>query len=150
MYSAKKEGVNGPHFYWGEALELPGANQMIHVRKLMEAFPITERIPDQSLIKEGNYPPAERIQATRGNNYLMVYSSAGRPFNVNLGKISGKQVKGFWYDPKNGKRTAIPAFANTGTRLFTPAMRGYGHDWVLVLYNTEKNYETSFTASQKL
>ncbi|HKZ66596.1 MAG TPA: DUF4038 domain-containing protein, partial [Chitinophagaceae bacterium] len=36
MYSAKNEPVNGPRLYWPEAMELPGANQMIHVRKLIE------------------------------------------------------------------------------------------------------------------
>ena len=34
MYSAKREGVNGPHIFWTDALELPGANQMIFVKKL--------------------------------------------------------------------------------------------------------------------
>ncbi|HTF30531.1 MAG TPA: DUF4038 domain-containing protein, partial [Flavitalea sp.] len=74
MYSSKKEGVNGPHIFWKEALELPGANQMTHVGKLIEAFPMTDRVPDQSLIVEKDNTPAERIQATRGNDYLMIYS----------------------------------------------------------------------------
>jgi hypothetical protein len=137
MYSAKKEGVNGPHHYWDKALDVTGANQMKHVRNLMEAFQITDRVPDQSLIKENNYVPAERIQATRGKNYLMVYTSAGKPFTVVLGKINGNTLKGFWYDPKSGKQTSVEHLKNSGSKSFKPASAGYGHDWVLVLYDTD-------------
>jgi hypothetical protein len=136
MYSAKKEGVNGPHLYWDKALDLTGANQMKYVRNLVEAFPITERVPDQSLIKENNYVPAERIQATRGKNYLMVYTSAGKPFTLTLGKISGSNLKGFWYDPKSGKQTAVEVTKNSGSKYFKPLTAGYGQDWVLVLYDS--------------
>src|SRR5699024_8599469 len=78
MNSSKYEPVNGPHYLWTEALDLPGANQMIYVRRLLESFPFLERVPDQSIIVEQNTAPAERIQATRGADYLLVYSTAGR------------------------------------------------------------------------
>src|SRR5580765_614961 len=73
FYSTRNEPVNGPHVYWREAMELPGANQMIYVRRLMESQPFLDRIPDQSLIRENSLSPAERIQATRGNDFCMVY-----------------------------------------------------------------------------
>ena len=138
--SSGHEPVNGPHYPWQEALELPGANQMKFVRRLIESFPMTERVPDQSIIIENNYMPAERIQATRGNDYLFVYSCAGRPFTVLMEKIKGKQLEGFWYDPRSGKTTAIPSFANTGTKKFEPPTANYGQDWVLVLYDATKGY----------
>lgn len=141
MYSPKKEGINGPHLYWYEAIELPGANQMKFVRKLIEAFPMLDRVPDQTLIKEQNTVPAERIQATRGSDYLMVYSTAGRPFTVNMGKIKGKTVKGFWYNPRKGEQTSIDAMDNSGVKKFSPATNGYGQDWVLVLFDSTKQYE---------
>jgi hypothetical protein len=61
MYSPKHEAVNGPHFYWYDALKLPGATQMQYVRNLMESHSITDRVPDQTVIKESNLPAAERI-----------------------------------------------------------------------------------------
>ncbi len=139
--SAKHEPVNGPHYNWQEAIDLPGANQMKYVRRLMEAFPYTERVPDQSIINENNYVPAERIQATRGNDYLMVYTCAGKPFTIVLKKIKGEKLKGFWYDPRNGKITNIDSFNNTGTKEFTAPSKGYGKDWVLVLFDSAKSYE---------
>jgi Protein of unknown function (DUF4038)/Putative collagen-binding domain of a collagenase len=139
--SSKHEPVNGPHYNWLDALELPGANQMKYVRRLIESFPFTDRVPDQSLIKENNYVPAERIQSTRGNDYLFVYSCAGKPFTMLMGKIKGTRLKGFWYDPRNGKTTDVAATANTATAAFTPPSKGYGQDWVLVLFDAEKNYK---------
>ncbi|RYZ37067.1 MAG: DUF4038 domain-containing protein [Sphingobacteriales bacterium] len=141
MYSATREAINGPHMFWSEAVDLPGATQMKHVRTLFESFPITDRVPDQSLIKENNLVSSERIQATRGADYLMVYSAAGRPFTVSLGRVGGRQLKGYWYDPKTGKKSILEAMENKGTRAFKPATSGYGQDWVLVLYNAEKDFD---------
>jgi hypothetical protein len=140
MYSPNREAVNGPHVYWQQAMDLPGANQMKYVRSLMEAFPLLDRVPDQSIIKEQNTAAAERIQASRGNDYLMVYSTAGKAFTVNMGKIKGRQVKGFWYNPRNGDQKMIETLSNISTKKFTPPSNGYGQDWVLALFDAEKNY----------
>ena len=141
MYSSKTAPVNGPHIYWQEAMELPGASQMKYVRRLMEAFPFIDRIPDQSIINEKNTTAAERVQATRGNDYLMVYSTAGKAFTLNMGKIKGATVKGFWYNPRNGEKKIIDAAANNLSKKYTPPTNGYGQDWVLVLFDANKNYE---------
>ena len=139
--SNNHEPVNGPHYNWQEAMDLPGAVQMKYLRALIEAFPYTERIPDQSIIKENNYTPAERIQATRGNDYLFVYSCAGKPFTVIPEKIKGRQLKVFWYNPRNGKTTPLNIVDNTSEKEFVPPSKGYGQDWVLVLFDAEKNYK---------
>lgn len=141
MYSPYREGVNGPHIYWQDALELPGAVQMKYVRRLMEAFPLTERVPDQSLIIENNYFQPQRIQAARGKDYMMIYSAAGMPFTVNFGKITGKKLNAYWYDPRNGKTTVLDALENMASKQFIPPTKGYGQDWVLVLYDASKNYK---------
>ncbi|MEO6719434.1 MAG: glycoside hydrolase family 140 protein [Ferruginibacter sp.] len=140
MYSSKYEGVNGPHLFWYDALELPGANQMIFAKKLVESHPFLDRVPDQSLIKENDQDVYERIQACRGLDYLFVYSSVGKPFTVNLGKIKGPQLQAYWYDPRNGKTTDIEVVQNSGTKLFTPPSSGYGKDWILVLDDVSKSY----------
>jgi hypothetical protein len=141
MNSTKHEPVNGPHYAWQQALELPGANQMKYVRRLMESFPLTARIPDQSIVRENNYMPAERIQATRGDDYLFVYSCAGKPFTMLMGKIKGNRLSGYWYDPRSGKTTVVPATANEGIQQFTPPGSSYGQDWILVLFDAAKAYQ---------
>ena len=141
FYSPAHEGVNGPHYYWQKAMDLPGANQMQYVRRLMESHPMLERVPDQSLIVENNNSPAERIQATRGNDYAFVYTVAGKPFTVVMGKIKGATLHTYWYDPRDGKITEIGMIKNTGAKKFMPPSTGYGQDWVLVLDDVGKKYE---------
>lgn len=140
MYSSKNEPVNGPHLFWPEAMELPGANQMIHVRKLIESHPVLDRVPDQSLITESNYASAERIQATRGNDYLFIYTAAGKSFTVTLGKIKGNKLQVYWYNPRDGKTTAAETIDNKGTKSLTPPSSGYGQDWVLVMDDAAQKY----------
>lgn len=140
MYSPKAEGVNGPHFYWQQALDLPAAKQVKYLRKLIESRPMLTRIPDQSLIVEHDLSAYERIQATRGDDYLMVYSALGKKFTLNLGKISGVQLSGFWFNPRNGEVKEIGVFENKATKVFTPPSTGYGQDWVLVVDDASKKY----------
>ena len=141
FYSPGREAVNGPHVYWQQALELPGANEMTLVHHLMVSRPLLDRIPDQSLIIENNFAPSERIQATRGKDYMFVYSAGGKPFTVVLQKISGNKLSGFWFDPKTGKTIAIDPFENAGNKNFNPPSSGYGNDWVLILDDSTKNYK---------
>ena len=140
FYSAKRESVNGPHVYWQEALELPGANQMIFAKRLIESHSFLDRVPDQSLIKEADYVPTDRIQATRGKDYLFVYTTAGKSFHVVMGKIQGNELQAYWYNPRNGKSTDIGTVMNKDMREFTPPSSGYGQDWVLVLDDAAKQY----------
>jgi hypothetical protein len=140
MYSPKREAVNRPNIYWQVAMDLQGANQMKYVRRLLEARPFLERVPDQSLIVENASVAYERIQATRGNDYLFVYSAFGKPFTVNMGKISGSQVLAYWFNPRNGETKELGEFSNTGTKVFTPPTTGYGLDWVLILDDAAKKY----------
>ena len=140
FYSPYREAVNNPKIYWQEAMELPGANQMKYVRRLMESRPMLERVPDQSLIVEHDLPAAERIQATRGNDYAFIYTAAGKSFTVNLGKISGTKLNATWFNPRNGEMQKSEQINNKGQKKFTPPSAGYGHDWVLILDDAVKNY----------
>ena len=113
---------------------------MKYVRRLLEAYPLADRVPDQSLVEERNNYEPERIQATRGKDYAMIYSTSGLSFTVNLGKISGKKLNTYWFDPRNGKTTLPETIDNKGSRQFIPPSKGYGQDWVLVLNDAEKHY----------
>jgi len=141
FYSSKREGVNGPHVYWQQAMDLPGATQMKYVRRLIESHPLLDRVPDQTLIEENNSVPAQRIQATHGIDYAFVYTAAGKPFTVVMGKIKGTALHAYWYNPRDGKSKEIGNVDNTGTKKFTPPSTGYGQDWVLVLDDVAQHYE---------
>jgi hypothetical protein len=118
---------------WDSAINAPGAGQMKFLKELMLSRPYFERVPDQTLIAE-NGEKYDRLLATRGDSYAMIYAYNGREIKVNMGKIKGDKVKASWYNPRDGKFTEIGEFDNTGVQSFTPeGGKKDGNDWVLVL-----------------
>jgi hypothetical protein len=55
-----------------------------------------------------------------------------------MDKVSGKDAKGQWYDPRKGGWTAIGRFVTKGTHEFQPPTHGEKSDWVLVIDNAGK------------
>lgn len=123
---------------WRQAITRPGGCQMKHLKKLMESRSFFDRVPDQELIAE-NYEGANHIQATRGSDYAFIYSPNGLAIKINMGRISGDNVKASWYDPRRGKYKSIGQYDNSGVLEFIPPSSGRGEDWVLVLDNEESN-----------
>jgi Protein of unknown function (DUF4038)/Putative collagen-binding domain of a collagenase len=140
MYEPGRAPYNPLRFYWYDAMDLPGAWQMQHVRNLMLSRPMLSRIPDQSMLQDA-YSGADHIQATRGDDYAFIYAATGKPFTVNLGKIAGSALVGWWFDPRNGGATPIGEFPNNGAQQFRPPEEPQrGNDWVLVLDNKAKGF----------
>ena len=134
MHNAKDKGsAYGSHQYWDEAMNEPGAGQMVYIKDLMLSRPFLERVPDQSLVAE-NGEKYDYLVATRGADYAFIYTYTGRNIKVNMGKIGGDKVKASWFNPRDGKTTEIGEFPNTGTHEFDPpAEVKAGNDWVLIL-----------------
>lgn len=139
MYTAARRPVNGPHLPWYVAVDLPGASQMKFLRMLIESRPMLDRLPDQSLITNA-LNENDHIQATRGKDYIFIYSSQGKSFTVNMEKISGNSLVAYWFNPKNGEAKEIGKFQNKGQQTFTAPSSGYGNDWVLVMDDVAKKY----------
>ena len=139
MYAPGRQPINGPLLHWYEAIHRPGAAQMQYVRTLIESRPYLSRVPDTSIVANP-LDGADRIVATRGDGYVFVYSAQGRPFTVNMGKVSGEKVKAWWYNPRTGTNREIALYENTGTREFVCPSEGFGSDWVLVLDDAARNF----------
>jgi len=138
---------HGPAPPWKEALQLPAGRQMQYLRALMESRPMLVRIPDQWLIANDPLGTTERMEACRGSDgsYAFIYTATGRKLKIRLidgpyPKLSGKTIRGWWYDPRLGTSTAIGEFEKTGFKDFTPPSSGPGNDWVLVLDDASKNF----------
>jgi len=126
---------------WYEVLDSPAANQMRHLRALIESRPFLSRVPDQGLLAGRAGTGIEHVRATRGDGYAFIYTSMGRPVSVKLGIISGKTVRASWFDPRTGNTEPAGAYANSGTREFAPPGRpGPGDDWVLVLDDSARDF----------
>ena len=142
-----KPGVPGAYFAngndkpWYKAMEDPGFNQMQHLKNLMLRLPYFERIPDQSIVI-GNGTKYERLAATRGKDYLLVYNYTGREMTINLDRISGKEKNIWWMDAANGKFTFLGKY-KSGTRTFRyHHARGCSTDGVLIATDSTKDYIT--------
>ena len=140
FYSPNYLSVNNPHVFWQQAIDLPGANQMKFVKRLILSRPFLERVPDQSLIVEDNNAFSERVQATRGKDYAFIYAAAGSPFSIHPGKITGTKLNVSWYNPRNGEVKKQDAISNNIQHKFIPPTSGYGQDWVLILDDASKNF----------
>jgi len=143
MYAPNRNAINGPHYPWYVAIDLPGASQMKYLRYLIESRPMFDRVPDQTLVTDA-LNANDHIQATRGNDYIFVYSAQGNKFLVNTSKISGKEINAFWYNPRDGKTTEIGTFPKKAQQEFTAPTSGYGQDWVLIIDDASKKYSPPF------
>ncbi|WP_436489583.1 apiosidase-like domain-containing protein [Chitinophaga sp. ARDCPP14] len=135
MHASKdKKGSYGVTDVWSDAINAPGAQQMVHLKNLLLSRPYFERVPDPSLIAGDAGDKYNRVMATRGKQYAFIYTYNGRNFRVNMGKIAGDTVKASWYDPRNGQVTLIGKFPNKGIASFDPpGTQQDGNDWVLIL-----------------
>ncbi len=130
---------------WSDALHHPGAEQMHLLRQLMEARPYTSRVPDQSLLLGETGSDAAHCQASRGSDgadgasgsYALIYSGAGRPFTVDMTRLTGVSVVAAWFDPRSGRTQWVGQYPVRGERTFTPPSE---EDWVLVLDDGARNY----------
>lgn len=133
MFRKGDKPAYGNKELWTNAINAPGAKQMVYIKKLMLDFPYLERVPDQSLIANQGEKYDYQI-ATRGTNYALIYTYNGRKITANMGKISGDKVTASWYNPRNGKQTKIGIIDNKGTEEFQPSGKiEDGNDWVLIL-----------------
>jgi hypothetical protein len=129
-----KEKAYGARSYWYDAINAPGAKQMIHLKNLMLSHSYQDRVPDQSIIFGDPGWKFSFITATRGKNYIMVYTYTGRKFKLNMGKIPGKSVKASWFNPRNGETSEIGIIKNEGIVDFAPpGIEKDGNDRVLLL-----------------
>ncbi len=125
---------------WWEALHDPGCQQMKYLKKLMLAFPYFDRIPDQSVIANANGSQYERVIATRGKDYILVYNYTNRMAEIDMTKISGANKKAWWYSPSNGSVSYIGKFDNGKQAFAHDSGYGSGNDWVLIITDSTVSY----------
>jgi hypothetical protein len=132
----------GARTIWDAALDLPGAAQMGHARRLVESRPFLDRIPDLSLLVSDAGAGTDHCQATRAadGGYAFVYAASGQPFTLDLGKLSGGEVEAHWYDPRLGTAEGIGRVETGRASAFTPPSAGEGQDWVLVLDDPARGF----------
>lgn len=124
---------------WYRAMDDPGYNQMKYVKRLMLAVPYFDRVPDQSIVI-GNGTRYERLAATRGGDYLMVYNHTGRDMRIDLRKISGDRKKVWWMNPADGRLTYLGEHESREMTFRYHADAAGVADGVLIAIDSSKDY----------
>ncbi|MHC1763067.1 MAG: glycoside hydrolase family 140 protein [Verrucomicrobiia bacterium] len=131
---------------WRQVLEQPGALSLKHLRSLLESRPWWKLVPDaQNVVAVGgrgsiatnNYAVTAIADDA---SFAIAYLPTRRTLTLDMAKLSGDTLKGWWFNPRDGKVTVIGKFPNTGEREFTPPDLAEQLDWVLVLDNAARNY----------
>lgn len=112
---------------WKEAMALPGAAQMGHVRKLFEQLPWTKLRPDNTAIEQGTDDPAKFVSGakTTDNSIYVFYFPAGATAKVKL-HVRGMKDAIRWLNPRTGEWVTDKKTPG----LFDPPD---AEDWVLVV-----------------
>lgn len=133
--------INHADRSWTEALDRPGAGQMVHLRRLMVSRPYFSRIPDQSILVANPAERGDHMRATRDDagRYVFVYTPVVQPVAVQFNWAAGPRVRAWWYNPRTGGAAAIGEFAAQGVMTFQPPVDG--PDWVLVLDDADAGFD---------
>lgn len=130
--------------HWREALHLPGALDMRHVRRLMESRPFLTRFPDPSLVRnpgcDWDHAAATR-DGTPGQSdatFLMVYTPVVRHLVVQTSAIPARRLRTWWYDVREGLALDAGERDNPGELGLRPP--AYGPDWALVIDDASAGY----------
>lgn len=134
----------GANRAWWHALEDAGFNQMQYLKNLILAFPYFERIPDQTIISGQNGERYDRVIATRGEDYLLVYNHTGCPMEIDLDKISGEKKNVWWYSPKNGSLKYVGEYDSKITRFYSDTSYARDSDRVLIAVDINKEYISKY------
>ncbi|ESQ77569.1 glycoside hydrolase family 140 protein [Asticcacaulis sp. AC402] len=142
MVGPRNDVINHAKMDWVSALHRPGGRQMMYLRDLIESRPQLDRIPDDSLIVEGQGSGNLHMTATRdtAGTYAFVYMPLNdRMVTIDLSKLNASLLRVWWYDPRTGFATWVSNMSNSkgALKIKSPPI---GPDWILVLDDAAMGY----------
>lgn len=142
MYTEKREPVNYARTHWKVAMNQPGAYQVGWMRRMFEKRNWQLLQPDQTVITGDNPEGAtyKVASVSSDKSFMIVYIPYGSKTTLNTNIINSKKLAAWWFNPRDGRSIAIPAFDNAGKKEFTPSSVGRGSDWILIIDDASKNY----------
>jgi hypothetical protein len=140
MKTPERAPISSARNNWYDALDLPGAAQMRHVRTLIESRPFLSRLPDQSIIISGQGAGADHVRASRGDGYMFIFLPTGKPVTVSTANLASRRIKAWWFDSHAGNTTLIGTFPASAAQQFTPPS-AQRRDWVLVVDDARRNFK---------
>ncbi len=126
---------------WYQGLKDPGFSQMQYLKRLILSFPYFERVPDQSIIQD-NGEKYDRLIATRGSDYLLVYNYNGNVMRLDLTKISGAKKNVWWMNAANGQLKYLGEYDSKVLSFRYHPQSARVEDGVLIAIDSTKDYLT--------
>lgn len=126
---------------WISALHRPAAQQMHHLRALIESRPFFSRVPDPSLARNSSINRSEHIVACRDREgtYAFVYfPNRDQTATIDLARLGARELVAWWHDPRTGFPHPVGAIEGGAARDFTSPR--HGPDWVLVIDDAAAGY----------
>ena len=133
-------GSFGAEKAWWDAMRDPGYQQMKYLKHLMLSLPFTEGHCDQTVIASPNGERYDRIIATRGKDYLLVYNYSGRPMTIDLTQISGKKKNVWLMNPADGTLQFLGEYDNAKADFTFDGAYLRSSDRVLIAIDSSKDY----------
>ncbi|MGH2369982.1 MAG: DUF4038 domain-containing protein [Chloroflexota bacterium] len=117
---------------WQQALEMPGAQQMRHLRAFLGAIPWWTLRPDQALLREqpGKEDVRRFVAAARSEDGTLaaLYLPQGGSIRLDTTRLE-PNTRVTWLNPRDGSRAEGPALTGGEAKLEAPD----AEDWLLVL-----------------
>jgi hypothetical protein len=94
------------------------------------------------LLTEISYAARKNVYfLLQGINFAWFYTPHGDSFTVNMGKISGSNVRAYWFDVRTGTVTYADTYVNSGRQAFDPpGTPAAGNDYVLLLDDASETF----------
>lgn len=137
--SPARKPITAARTPWTVAINHPGATQMGHLRRLVEAYPYWQSRPANELLvaPKGDKGATQVALADERNRFLLAYTPTGLPLTLKLGQMSSAKLKALWFDPREGRAQEIDVFDRPAQRTFTPKEVGVGKDMVVILVGAD-------------
>lgn len=124
---------------WWEGIHAPASSQMQYLKHLMCRFPFTQDRPDSTFLTCAMGEKHDRLAATRGDDYALVYTYTNRAISLDLDQLPGAKKCVFWMLPETGQLDFVGTFS--GKQRFLPTGGyGAGKDKVLIVFDASKSY----------
>jgi hypothetical protein len=137
--------VSAPRMTWNEAMNLPVANQLKHLRALFASVDFDSYQPNNNWFR---YPPktTSETEMTKnalaggiGNKFAFVYIPMGETVEVMLEQLPFEQPEASWFNPRSGEVLPITSIKNKQNQTYDPPNSpSVGNDWVLVFHQQTK------------
>ncbi len=142
FYTEDRAPVSWARTNWKVALNQLGAIQVGFMRRVFEKRNWQRLVPDQSILPKDNIENEEYQMASisQDGDFLFAYLPYGNKVKINTEKLTGKQLKGWLFNPRDGYTISLGNFENTGSKEIEPPSMGRGSDWLVIIDDAAKNY----------